>query len=879
MGLDGNDNPHIVYEDIYNFRYMGYRGGIQTSGVYPDGWNSPVLLDSGGAALPGTGMYPSIALDSQGNAHVTCYQDLFYGSVGGALRYVYGAGVGLPAGPDIEVSVDYNSFATEWTPGQTVQVPVTLTNIGLLPALGASSLELWYSDDGQVGNDSPLAAATMTLNLAPGQSKVFKVSCTISANEPAGPYTLVAKCIPASAMGELNLDNNALVISGGVSWKMGSFADRRNFALTVPDSQGVPVTFSLKGGGYGYVQDGNFSAIELYDTNSASVFSITSKAKGAEISVGRIEVCGSLASLVAPTTNLRVSLEVYGSVSSLTLNDVDASHTIRINSHKWSVDPKLQCAIVMDRVNQCNLETNGVPVKSLTVTEWLGDDSDIQAPWIGTLLVKGDPKASPVIPGDFEASMQLSGEGNSKLALGSASIRGNLHRAEWSIVGAIGTVSVGRMVEETGIGLDGKLTGLKSFRAAEYVNNRVQVAWSGDLFAVGRWSDAGLKVNTLKSFTAGEFTMGELVVTGENVPDGTVVLGKAVVGNIADSYYDPNGLGWDINGEVGAIVAGDITKWSMRARGVKSLTLGHVVDSAIEMDGTNSLTVAGWDRGSIEAHGIGAMKTTDKTGVFNVDVSLDNSDPDRTTLGSVYLAGDLGVDAPDTSEWRVAGTVGTVAVKGRVYHWNLKGLSSLKSVKTGSVLDATVEVQGSIGSVQAFSWDTGRIEGGVIGSVNVTGEKKSGIAGNFSNAEIIGTGQGAQAGKPVIGKVSVLAQALTIKAAGSIGDVIFGHMLDSQLLLGSSGLNAGNASDFSDGAGGTCQHTLKSLSLLGYVSKPGVHEEYFNHSSVGAWSIGTVKFAKQPSAASGRIECSTLGTIVNSPLPSSPPDPFEIVMV
>jgi len=61
-------------------------------------------------------------------------------------------------------------------------------------------------------------------------------------------------------------------------WRFGNFAGRRNVSLTVDDSEGNPVKFTLSGGGYGEITGGSdFSQVILYDTTGRSSLKIATK--------------------------------------------------------------------------------------------------------------------------------------------------------------------------------------------------------------------------------------------------------------------------------------------------------------------------------------------------------------------------------------------------------------------------------------------------------------------------------------------------------------------------------------------------------------------------------------------------------------------------
>lgn len=84
------------------------------------------------------------------------------------------------------------------------------------------------------------------------------------------------------------------------------------------------------------------------------------------------------------------------------------------------------------------------------------------------------------------------------------------------------------------------------------------------------------------------------------------------------------------------------------------------------------------------------------------------------------------------------------------------------------------------------------------------------------------------------------------------------------------------ATDFRDPLGHAAQHRLGGLTIRGV--QVGDTLRYFDNSQLGAWEVGVLKFARMPSAVSGRIESHQTGRVINEPPPSAGSEPvFTIV--
>jgi len=233
----------------------------------------------------------------------------------------------------------------------------------------------------------------------------------------------------------------------------------KNVKLTLKDCDGNDVTFSLTGGGYGRIDpcDCTFSDIALYETTEKSVFTISTKGKN-ETSVGNIGVNGSLKSISAKTTNVSGWIEIEGSLSTLTFKDADCYHKqLRIGP---STNPKATVTMSFDQIYGLQVSSD-MPIKSITATEWGGSQSDIYAPWVGSITIKGDAKRS--IAGDLDIYMNLNGMWAPKgLTLGSVKAAGTILGETWNVTGNCGTIQMAASDQSFDMEIhDGNLSALK----------------------------------------------------------------------------------------------------------------------------------------------------------------------------------------------------------------------------------------------------------------------------------------------------------------------------------------------------------------------------------------------------------------------------------
>ena len=259
---------------------------------------------------------------------------------------------------------------------------------------------------------------------------------TVASNGPTSKFTIfdITSCqwqtgpsLPEPRAGNLTVaDNNEIYVIGGYAGRGNSNSSRpskstvyclsssKKMSAVFNDSNGIPVTLSVTGGGwYEIAGDNNdFNQITLHDTTAKSIFTIKTAA-GQHTSIGNIIVNGPLKAITAKTTNLRGDITVNGSLGTLALGDVKDGHTITIGS---SSNPNAAVTIVLDQVADLSINSD-MPIKSISATEWLG--GLINAPSVGSITTKGNKKQS--IAGDIDVNVTLDGSINSAKVAGTLS--------------------------------------------------------------------------------------------------------------------------------------------------------------------------------------------------------------------------------------------------------------------------------------------------------------------------------------------------------------------------------------------------------------------------------------------------------------------------
>jgi len=284
---------------------------------------------------------------------------------------------------------------------------------------------------------------------------------------------------------------------------------------------------------------------------------------------------------------------------------------IELNKSNTTIGPKQTVSITLDQVSGCSLNTNGLPIKSLKVTQWMGPGT-ITAPWIGNLTVTGNKKAS--LAATFEAGLKLNSTSAKTPALGSASIPGTLGDGLWDIAGNVGKVTIGAAAGSQ-INVSGVITS----------------------FAVGSAdSNTALEASRIGSLTSKGNFSGNLVLQGDSTSP--ALASASISGNVGAGT-------WNITGNVSSItVKGSATGLRVCTTGnIAKVALGSAVNCSFlagftsQFAGNHPATAADFDPGRLSS--IGSIKITG----FQVPKTqpiprfVDNSCFSAAKLGTVQL--------------------------------------------------------------------------------------------------------------------------------------------------------------------------------------------------------------------------------------------------
>ncbi|NLF31163.1 MAG: cadherin-like domain-containing protein [Planctomycetes bacterium] len=331
-------------------------------------------------------------------------------------------------------------------PGARVAVPVSIHNIGDMHWTGPLEVRLSLEgmEEGLPENVPVTSRKYGSFRLNPDARFTNTIAFIVPVNLPPGRYYLSVEPIDP-ATGEP--DEFWFMFQGDSleavdAWAFGTIPGHGNHTLTVPDRFGTPVSYSLRGGGYGMVTGLNeygLHEIGLFDTDLRSSLTIRTAGRGSQTLIDGIEVAGSLGSIVAPTTDLFDTIDVGGALRSLTLDDaadflnVGMTPFISVNDEMGEAhvsDPPA-VSIRMDNVQDLTVQCSA-PIASVVATQWLRTDdrSYLAADSIGTIRTTGaravPSTGEPAWAGDFDCDVYPLGADRRGSVLGSIRVAGSM---------------------------------------------------------------------------------------------------------------------------------------------------------------------------------------------------------------------------------------------------------------------------------------------------------------------------------------------------------------------------------------------------------------------------------------------------------------------
>lgn len=334
------------------------------------------------------------------------------------------------------------------------------------------------------------------------------------------------------------------------------------------------------------------------------------------------------------------------------------------------------------------------------------------------------------------------------------------------------------------------------------------------------------------------------------------------------------------------------------------MQLGRVSDLIVNSQmSIRSLTATEWldtdaTADVISAPWIGSLCTLGNrragiTGDFGADVTL-TSAAARQTLASAVIAGQI-----TGGTWEIAGAVGTIrAVGGMAGGWILNGAAgvatldagvsalggtitagsfgtirtqgtltagitangvdargvSINSLTAGKVGNVNLKVPGTINTLTAAEWLDGLIEAAWARTIQITGNRRAGIAGDFG-ADVNLTGRDARGTSLTTLSIAGTALNSSVRAFGSVSSVVVGASIGSDFLAGVAQDVERQPTERADFVNPLA--AIRSFTVQGL---PGSKADFFADSNIAASSIGKV------SLLNGDFETGNSGIFANGQL-------------
>jgi len=666
--------------------------------------------------------------------------------------------------------------------------------------------ELVYAiGDGPAHGQVELVGDTVTYTPEPGHHGVDTFTFTVTdTGDPAGSYAN-----PGEATSEPVLVQVYIPMTAEAGEKINYY-----------DADGDWITVLLRGEGTVGVYlpgwtwcDADHIVVSGSDARTTLTITATGRRGQRHTSVGDVTITGSLNALNAPTTDLRGDLTMTGTLRTMKLDTVAEDHHIDVNTDMLADPARDRLNVTLGRVADTWFDTHGLPVKQFTVTEWLDGDGDgdaggINAPHINRLRAAGSRKRDDLSAGDFAADVNLSGEGvaDRQWVLNNATVAGAILGGAWTVPGVRG----------------------------------VNVLRAGGGTA-DTWSlDAAGEVNVLDGGNGG--------------------LGGA----ISAAYFNRVATRGNLTAALTATGAHE-----RRGTGVGSLTAGSAVDALVTClaGGVGSARLVEWidgngdgDAGGIDACWLGSLRATGhrrtgRDGDFAADLTLSGVDlpGNKPVLGGTHVAGDV-----QGSTWALNGRGTSIAIRGAVDNWTA-ALTELRSLIAGAIGSANVTVEDSLGTCKALCWLDGLLDVNTLRNLQVTGKRardpQDVVVGDFG-ADLLVRGQNVDPRRNGLNAAHIAGTLRdnTCQLGASAGRLVVGAMENAEVLVGCAAAT-GAPEDFVDG-----QFHIRSLTLK------GVENEYFTNSTLAAWAIDVLRFARRNAEATGTIQCCGLGRLTNAPL-------------
>lgn len=222
--------------------------------------------------------------------------------------------------------------------------------------------------------------------------------------------------------------------------------DGKKTKLTLTDSDGTLVTFSLSGHGTGVItaSAGGGWDLNLVNTDSKTAAAVSTKRSAAPADDGKsvlgdINCLAAVKSITAKTTNLRGDLTAASTLASLTMSDViGGQSTIDVSGAG-------KMSVVLNVVSDLSIQAPNMSISAIKAVRWTDTDAtadQVVCQSLGSLSVKGNKKLA--IAGDFQADV-IATSTSAHQGIGKITVANWLDGSQVRSAGSIGSVTVGAM--------------------------------------------------------------------------------------------------------------------------------------------------------------------------------------------------------------------------------------------------------------------------------------------------------------------------------------------------------------------------------------------------------------------------------------------------
>jgi hypothetical protein len=356
---------------------------------------------------------------------------------------------------DFAISVGRVKVSEEGNRTPTIQVPVTIRNVGATSLSGGGSVDYFLSADRTL-DDSDFRFASQALPKLVGAGK--SSTLTLNTTKPApldpavglplasGDYFIIARLVPKVAGADINPDNNTGVATNTIhiSYQFGRVGEKSLVPMAVTLANGTSATFFLQGPGTGQLVNVDGRLVLLIDGSTfATSVIVTPGPRSGSITVAGITVNGALEDLTAPQLNLSGGdLSVLAAGKIVLRNVANANINIRL--------ARPDTAVTLAKVVDSSLTTS-TPLRGLSVQSWRDTDSTpdtITAPWITNLSSAGD----------FEAGLRATSS-HKTFAIGNVGVGGHISGI-WSVNGNMNQIAARSLASSWGATVRGNINSI-----------------------------------------------------------------------------------------------------------------------------------------------------------------------------------------------------------------------------------------------------------------------------------------------------------------------------------------------------------------------------------------------------------------------------------